>query len=497
MSAISEYIHYHYNYQVVDQPKESTPEANAEYLANQYAKNKIQMQYNMSLQFFSEKLRALYNVGLTGANARGEEEFFNILKDLETNALPKAAKKMAKELQMPDVSIPDIIVISQSVDKTQALLDRFKVIAKQITQGEFSKNPIPVLTHTLINQSEGNNIADKARQAYRDAYLADGTTFKVDASYKGAVGRHNKQINNILANLSGLQNLLNGDMSPKSGFTAEQKSQTIRGLLISTFAMINRIIGYVSEDVLADALADYLKAYLPKAGIKNLTVKADGTGSSSIYKKKTEDVSISMDFTKMLTEKQKGLIQVTLPGVSVKRTNINKQGQAHINIKNSTVLGKMLNNSNMSVPLQQFYQAYATYNMSIRDRKDSRAQLNRSAKDAMAQMYDYIHAAILPTALAGSLTSGDFATFLVVNDRVYNMAQMIEKLGEDDDYGYIKSDLEEKQTGVKNQHNKIFGGYPDPSQRWNRSADIKKVIRDLNITVQLYINLVKAGTSIK
>lgn len=495
MSAVSEYIHYHYNYQVVRQPKESTPEANAEYLANMYAQNKVRMQYYTSLQFFKTRLETMYKIGLTPANPQGETEFFNLLHDLENEILPKAAEDMVRDLEMPDLSIPQLRDAVGDIEKTQAVFDRFKIVVEQLTKGTFSKNPLPILTAPLIANTEGDNTAQKIRRVYRDAYLKDGTTFKIDNTYKGALRDHAGQINTILANMSAIQSILGGSMKK---FNNRVQSECMSGLLMGTFKLLNTVVGDVSEERLSESMEPYIAQYLQNHGIKDVRLANEGSKKgTSIYSKKTEDISINMDLEQMLNGKE-GTISITLPGVTLKRTNIvPNQKVAKINVKNHTVLGKMLDNAQMSVPLQQFYQAYATYNMSIKDRKNSRAQLNRSANDAMEQMYDYIHASILPTALAGSLHSGDFSVFMVINDRVYNVAEMIQKLGEDDDYGYITSDLSKKQTGVKNKHNEIFDGYPNPWQRWNRSADIKEVIRNLNITVQLNINLAKAGMQIK
>ena len=495
MSAVSDYIHYHYNYQVVDQPKESTPEANAEYLANMYSQNKVRMQYMTSLQFFKTKLETMYKVGLTAADKKGEEEFFNLLSDLESNILPQAAAEMVQKLEMPDVSIPQIRAAIGDIEKTQALFDRFKVVVEQLTGSTFSKNPIPVLTMPLVESTEGKDTAQKIRRAYRDAYLKNGTTFKIDDTYKGALKSHAGQVNTILANMSAIESILGGGIKK---YDSKIKSACLSGLFLGTFKMLNTVIGFVSEDIIEEAMEPYLAEYLKKSGIKDVKISTEGgTKGSSIYNKKTEDISMNLNLEQML-DGEIGTIDITLPGVSLKRTNIvANQKFAKIHIKNRTVLGKMLDMSDMSVPLQQFYQAYATYNMSIKDRKNSRAQLNRSASDAMEQMYDYVHAAILPTSLAGSLHAGDFSTFIIINDKVYNIVDMIQKLAEDDNYGYITSDLSEKQTGVKNRHNEIFDGYPHPWQRWNRSADIKEVIRNLGITVQLNINLAKAGMKIK
>ena len=494
MSAIGDYVHYHYNYQVVDQPQESTPEANAAYLSSVYSKARVRSQYMLSLQFLQKRLKMMYQMNLINlpSNGQGEKEFFDLIYDLEHEILPKAAEDMTRGLEMPNTSIPEIAAAKYSIEKTQAIFDRFKVVAQQLAGGTFSKNPIPVLTARMVANAEGSSPAQQARRAYRDAYLADGTTFKIDNSYKGALADHAKQINNILANLSAIESILQGNSM--SNFSGDVRSETLAGLLQGTYAMLNIVIGDISEERLRDAMIPYLADYLKKGGVGKVEVAALGSQKGkSIYNKQTEDISININLEEMLTGKP-GTININLPGVTLKRTNISKNAtHAKVHIKNSTVLGKMLDNSEMSVSLQEFFQAYATYNMTIHDRKNSRAQLNKSAADGMAQMYDYIHASILPTALAGSLSSGDFATFMVINDKVYNVAEMIQRLGEDDGFGFITSDLAQKQTGIKNRHNEIFDNSPHPGQRWARSAQIQDIIRNQAITMQLNISLARAA----
>ena len=310
MSAIGDYVHYHYNYQVVDQPQESTPEANAAYLSSVYSKARVRSQYMLSLQFLQKKLKIMYQMNLINlpSNGRGEKEFFDLIHDLEHEILPKAAEEMTQKLEMPNTSIPEIAAAKYSPEKTQMLFNRFKEVAQQLTGGTFSKNPIPVLTARMLVKAEGNSPAQQARKAYRDAYLADGTTFKIDDSYKGALADHAKQINNILANLSAIESILQGK-SMKT-FSSELRSETLTGLLQGTYSMLNVVIGDVSEERLKEAMIPYLADYLKKGGIEKIEVGNFGSSKgNSIYNKQTEDISISMNLEEMLNGK---LIQIIL-----------------------------------------------------------------------------------------------------------------------------------------------------------------------------------------
>jgi hypothetical protein len=69
----------------------------------------------------------------------------------------------------------------------------------------------------------------------------------------------------------------------------------------------------------------------------------------------------------------------------------------------------------------------------------SKASLDSSAKEAMQDMYNYMHAAMLPFALAGSLTKDDFAYFLIINNKVYNIFQIMDLI--DNNFDIVSSNL--------------------------------------------------------
>lgn len=275
-----------------------------------------------------------------------------------------------------------------------------------MTDGTFSKNPLPVLTYELL---QGNTSIDKIKEVYRDAYLKNGSTFKVDESYKRAVSSHKNEINKMLANMSAIESILHGGMK---NFSTGVQSEAINAFLYSTYNTINRIVGFISEDKLAELLPKYIIDELKNIDENiEVLVSAEGTSSSGIFNKATEDVSVRLNLSKMLKGQEDGEIIVKIPGITLKRTNI-KNNVAHVNIKSNAVLSKFLDNAKISIPLQEFYNAYADYNMAIikPGRKAKLpAELNKSASSAMKEMYNYFHAAFLPMALAGSLDKEDFA----------------------------------------------------------------------------------------
>lgn len=76
----------------------------------------------------------------------------------------------------------------------------------------------------------------------------------------------------------------------------------------------------------------------------DIIVKTEGTKGTDIFSVKTEDISISLNMNNINYNKEVGNIQISLPGVSLKRTNLkNNNTLAKIQVK-STKLGTLLNN---------------------------------------------------------------------------------------------------------------------------------------------------------
>lgn len=112
----------------------------------------------------------------------------------------------------------------------------------------------------------------------------------------------------------------------------------------------------------------------------------------------------------------------------------------------------------------------------------------------MKNMYNYYHAAMLPLAVSGSLTSDDFAYFLVVNDKVYNVIEIIQKVANNDDFSSIESNLSTHQNNIKNIHQRSFVPERDPHSNiegYERSSYMINTINKLNIVIKLILEVNK------
>lgn len=492
MSAISNYIHYQYN----NWSGEETPEANASYLMKTYSNAKVIQQYNMSTQLLYQKLKKNYlnKINENSVNKMGEEEFFNLLNEIQKNSLTKAANKMVESISTTNLSMAEIgstTSVNADVQKLQKVLNVFENILKQITNGTFSNNPIPVLTIDMLN---GDTSINNIKNTFREAYLKDGMTFKVDSSYSRSIKSHANEINKMLASLSTIKSIQEGSMK---NFDPTVQSQTINALVWSIYMTLNRIVGFVSEDRMAEYMPEYLKKDFEKVLPGNVSVSTEGTQGTDVLAVKTEDISISLDMKKMLENGEEGEISIRLPGVSLKRTNLKNNGSlARIRIK-GTSLGNYLDNSDISGNLFDFYNAYADYNMAIKRGDRARAlpaQLNRSAAAAMTNMYNYFHAAALPVALAGSLTSDDLAYFLVINNRVFNVIEIIQKIADGGDFTFVESNIATHQYRIKSIHQEAYVEETDPTSNKegeSRSDRMINTIRNLNVVMELNLALNK------
>ena len=476
------YIHYHYMNQA------QTPDT-AGYLAGAFAEAKIQQPYRNSIVLLKQQMSAMMKSQIPQGNNINDEEFFSLLDDFERNVLGPAAQKMASEVETTGMSRADLAAATNSVQGIQQVITKFTHITQQITNSTFSTNPIPILTADMI---DGNISASAIKQKYRDAYLNNNTTFKVDSSYSRAIASHASQINTILADLSAIQAIGQGGMS---SFSSDIQSQTLKSLLWGIYFRLNIVIGFVSEDNLAKFIPDFIAQSIKLP--QDVTITTEGTGKSEMFNVKTEDVSVNLNLEEMLHHKN-GKVEVSLPGISVKRTNVKANNMAKIHIKTNANLGNLLSKMDAG-SLTDFYNAYADYNMAIKIKKPNGkvysypAELNRSAAPAMQNMYNYFHASILPYALSGSLTKGDLAYFMVVNNQVYNAVDILEKVMNIDDESLVQSNISTHQTGIKNAHNAGFQQDADPdltpTEGTARSDYIYNTINNLNITMELLLSL--------
>lgn len=484
MSLMRDYCYYNYNRRV----EESGAKSGSDLILNTFGNNgAIIRRYKEDMRLIKDKLKKYYmdKVNAQLPNPMGEKEFFEMMDDLQNNVIEKAAEKMNSQIDMPGTYGETVAAVAQDASNLQRVFGQFKKIAEQIAGSSFSKNPLPIITKDMIS---GKPSAYKILQKYREAYLNSETTFKVDASYTRAIAEHAGQINTIMSNLSALEAIQAGGISE---FGTKIESDAINKLIDYTWRFLKIVTGFVSEDNLKDDLEEFLSDDISSMFSKdNVTITSSGTQQNKKgIKVKTEDIAIEMDFQKML-KGETGTMKVKLPGISVKRTDatINSLGNPEVNIRiKGTSMGNYLEGLDDDNIMYEFFNAYACYNMALTHLKQ-KAALGKENQAAMDTMYDYMHACMLPIALAGNMNYEDFAYFLVVNDKVYNMIDILEDIIASGDFSSVSSELSQKQTGVKNAHNSYWSDN-DPTGKQRSDAIIAHIRNLKNITMHLRLAL--------
>lgn len=498
MSALGKYIHYHYN----NVSKGHTPADNKAYLASIFNQHLVQQQFTQATDMLDRKIKESYATGFVRITGKEEEEFFNLLNDIQNNVLPKAAEEMSNEIEMPDIMSKELKESLNSISDMQKIIDRYKKVLSGFVDSSFFKNPIPVTTVALLKGDDSSPITEQAtkiKEAWREIYLKDKSCFKVDGRYRGAVAQHKDEINKILANIVGFETI--SGTAVGEVYSSELRSEILRQFMWSTYITINKIIGFISEERLREKLQPLLtkaiKKSLPESSI---TVTNEGAKRGTAFNKKTEDVSMYIS-AEALKEGSidLGELSIKIPGISLKRTNVPKGVSMNRKIQIKKTSFKKLVDSSRSIigdsELANFYQAYGNYLLGIRKYNDYRTavgkqQLTKSASQEMYNMYSYFQASFLPTALAGGLTSDDLAYFFVVNKQVYNVAEMIKKMGLTGFNQGIISTFQQQQSSIKNLHQASYVAGPRSYKSGEkRSEAVRTAIDTLPIIMSLLLKV--------
>lgn len=488
------YIYYHFNQYM---EKEHSPifQQDPDML---YSEFKIKQRFNLSKVMLKKKLKQIFQPEidkLLNKNTN-EEEFLDLLNDIQKDVLGPAAKSMTKRLAMGEYGYKQVNSLKENDIKTyQTVLDNFQKI--------FSKLEVAVENTNVVKNialpSKGTD-SDK-RKEFRQKYLGDNYIINTrDQDFKRAASMRSKDLANIEGNIQYMKKLIDNKNSLSS-----IESESFKGLIGSTEALLNKVIGFFSEDALESEVNDYVFQELNKYVSNNVSISAStvGTQSSKTNKFKMNTTDIKLDLSTTLSDESS--VSVNLPGVSVKRTK-SPVSNTKISMKTNATMKAFLDeikNQGGESELYKFYNTFATYNMAPRranrngNVSTDPAELNKSNFN-INNLYNYFKAAALPYALSGSLNQNDFAYFLVINDKVVNALEVFMDLQNDfSKFGdRILSNLSSVQNTVKNTHagkyqNAAWLGQSDFEKR---SQEMIQLINNQKINLQLMIDLTKIKT---
>ena len=186
-----------------------------------------------------------------------------------------------------------------------------------------------------------------------------------------------------------------------------------------------KIATYVSKNlgVTAGLVAEFATTNMLEKSLGPLGIHFAHQGTKGVsggYTNPTEDISL-------LIEENSGKMTIGLPGISLKRTSTGKGKNPKFNIHlKSTSIGNLITFGHMvdiGFDLDTFYNAYANHKRKTINLKNGRTIINRVT--GLRQMYKAFQLNALSTALTGSMMSGDYGYYLVINDQVFTAIDVI------------------------------------------------------------------------
>ena len=443
-----------------------------------YTRAKIEQQYQRSLETVKTKLKSTFKAQLDPyLKSQKDEEFFAFLNDIQDGVLTTAASKMAQEITL-GLSAGDIQQVLRQSDMTsfvgslQEAIDIMEETLKNIAtvqgvEGIQSALQSSLLLKNLNSAASVDDVASQAKKKSRDFYLGSNFSFTVDNKFKRALSHQKTNVSKAYANLEVLKALVKELQQGSNLKAAVSKniSDFTSNFLYSTFFAIGKIMGFFSEDFLATDIENYIDEQLfsriDKIGGVSISGTATGTEKGSVFKMKTTDVQLDLNIPQMLKGKD-GIISVSLPGVSLKRTRSSKE-TGSIHLKTGANFKNFLPFLNMDdTELKAFFNAMVNYRRSV-----NRHYIYND-KAQMDNMYSFLKVGMFPLAAAGSLDSSDFAYFLVINNEVYNVIDIMEKMSDG-------------QTLADQTHLEFNPSQSSFAEEYNESMEKEKVIRDQDI----------------
>lgn len=461
-----------------------------------FAKDKIQKQFEKSKDLLKNKLKEHFKPQIQKyLKIKSDKEFFKLLEDIRTNVIEKQADLMNSQL-VAGFSYSDINSIfsskteesiSMDLQKLQDAIDEWKKLLKHAGEPSFQKQITAYLQTSdfisAINESKLD--VDQAKELSRKFYLGGSNySFTINEDFDRSVNMQMKNIETSHANLAVLQQLVNELKSSSQGLVpvsvSNKVSEFTKNFLFSTFFTIGKILGFLSEDFLANSLSfqefvtDEMAGPLLKNKKITISGSTSGTSSSDMFKVATTDIKLDLNISK-----KTGTISINLPGVSLKRSR-SPQGHGRINLKSSAKLGNIINNVFAdSQTLYTFYSAMANY------RRSSESHYIYNDKNQMQDMYSYMKASMFPWAAAGSLTKEDFAYFFVINGKAYTVLNLLENIGAS---GFANSvDLSFDPT--QQQIARDYGQFLLEDKKYIADKQIKEKINGINYNYQLMRNI--------
>ena len=231
---------------------------------------------------------------------------------------------------------------------------------------------------------------------------------------------------------------------------SEMSNEAIASFVNEMNGTLNKLAGLVHEALVA-ASVNMITNYLIKQSLNNSNIRSvEITGTGSAQDQSLNFSTNTMDL-KINGKDGSAQINVYIPsiaGASLKRkSNFNENKDLSVNIKNSN-LEKLLHLANVhglwdaNVNNEAFYNIMADHRRHTSQRKTKRKD-GREVSTGSNSYYYYsefdemtkaMNKMFLIFGLAGGMTKEDFSTHLIVNDKIFSIADILARIGGYDVY---------------------------------------------------------------
>lgn len=200
----------------------------------------------------------------------------------------------------------------------------------------------------------------------------------------------------------------------------KERNTTFENALLAITTPINILTGLINEILVQDILSVGIKKKLDNALLSIDNVRSTGTqksNSSTEFRIATSDIMVDVGLNSA-----KGVISVPA-GISIKKSASSHDDYLDIKVKNSS-LGKLMRVA-MANNLIDKDEEEAIYNILANHAKQKDDGFNYTFSGNISQLLKSLYYRFLLPALSGSLTKDDFATILVVNDKVFSVYDIL------------------------------------------------------------------------
>lgn len=260
------------------------------------------------------------------------------------------------------------------------------------------------------------------------------------------------------------------------------------GLIVSH---ASNIIGVLVEYHTAALLQDYLDKLDKNVG-KNVKVKLTGAQHGKTYNKITSDLKVIFDT---------GVEEKDI-GVSIKRTSAVSKDSVLTKVKTAK-LESLLTASYARIDRNGLYNVIANhgrtyYKFSKPGERRKSIPTDTWSYGNFGSLVQMLHKIFALTALSGELGNNDFASYIIINDEIYSILELVEdyllsKEGEENRLQYISSNFTSKQEKIRERHfalvTKSLGEKDWKAAGDARSNEMIKQINSMSIVIKARIRL--------